>query len=286
MDDLKGRTAFITGAASGIGLGMATALSAAGANVALADMDEKGLDRALAELNGKGADARGFAIDVRSQDSWQAALDQAERCFGSIHIFCSNAGVGAGRNPVEERTVEDLDWVWDVNARGMFLGVKTVLPRMRRHGEGGHIVITSSMMGLFTMPQSALYAMSKYAATGLAETLFLELKGSSIDVSLLCPGITNTSLLTNVQKNMPSQRSNRTNEDTTNLLAAGMSPRAIGERVVKAIRNKEFYIITHPEYRPFVADRCAMLLAAFGESASPGHVDNLSIYTTYSGASV
>lgn len=277
MTAIKGSTALITGAASGIGLAMAQALAAAGAKVVLTDIDEVRAESAAAELRSKGAEAIALALDVRSPESWQLAADKAETKFGHIHILCSNAGVGSGRGAIEERSLEDLDWIWSVNARGMFIGVKTMLPRIRKHGEGGHIVITASVMGLFATPQAGLYVMSKYAAAGLAETLFLELKGTNIKVSALCPGIADTALAVNLQ-NMPSQRNNTENQALHAALASGMSPAAVGERVVKAIRNDDFYVFTHAEYRKLVGERFDLILNAFGESASPGHLDDLSYY--------
>lgn len=279
MFQFEGKVALISGAASGIGLGMAEALSHAGADVVLADID---LEGAQAKANAIAAEGKGRAIavrlDARDADSWRDAADVAEASFGKINILCSNAGVGAGKGNIEDRTLDDLDWVWNVNARGMYVGVKEVLPRIRRHGEAGHIVITSSVMGAFATPGVALYTMSKYAAAALGETLYLELKGTDIGVSILCPGVVRTALLTNVQKNMPSQQGSTANERTLSFLEAGADPRDVGQRVLEGIRDGDFYIFTHPEYRDLVEERFKLILSSFSRRASPGKEDDLSFY--------
>jgi NAD(P)-dependent dehydrogenase (short-subunit alcohol dehydrogenase family) len=285
VKNIRGKTALVTGAGNGIGLSLAKALAEAGAKVVAADINPLNLASAVRDIGSVG-EVQGVNLDVRLQDSWRNAADLAEDRFGKIHIFCSNAGIAGGGGLVEERSVEDLDAVWQINVRGMFLGVGEILPRIKRHGEEGHIVITSSVMGLFCMPRTSIYAMTKYAALALAETLFMELRDSPIGVSVLCPGAVNTALLTSVRDNLPSQRGSAANADTTNLLAAGMDAGAVGRHVRDAILEDRFYVLTHPEYRPLIADRVGVLLDAFGESAAPGHADNLSIYRTYSGAPV
>lgn len=279
MFQFAGKVAFVTGAASGIGLGIAKALRNVGANVILADINLEGARKAADDLSSQGP-GRAIAVklDACDPESWREAADRAEAEFGKIHILCSNAGVGAGKGTIEERTIEDLDWVWNVNARGMFIGVKEMLPRIRKHGEDGHIVITSSVMGAFATPGVSLYSMSKYAAAALAETLYLELKGSNIGVSNLCPGVVNTDLLVNVHKNMPSQHGSTANEKTFSFLAAGADPLDIGTRVVEGIRDGDFYIFTHPEYRGLIEERFNLILSSFSRRASPGAEDDLSFY--------
>ncbi|WIW89492.1 SDR family oxidoreductase [Sphingobium sp. V4] len=273
-------TAIVTGGASGIGRGMALALAEQGARLVVADIDLAGAQQVAEEINGSSGDkAIAVHLDARDAESWKQVADRAEEAFGKIHILCSNAGVAAGRGNVEDRTLEDLDWVWSVNARGMFIGVKEVLPRIRRHGEGGHIVITSSMMGLFASPGTSLYVMSKYAAAGLGEVLFLELKNTNIGVSILCPGVVNTSLLSNVQKNMPSQRGNDRNVETVAFLEAGADAVDVGNQVVKGISNNDFYIFSHPEYKPLVEERFDLVLSAFCDRATPDKQDDLSYYS-------
>lgn len=279
MFQFEGKVALVTGAASGIGQGMAQALSRAGAHVVLADIDMEGAQanaRAIAAQSNRGAIA--VELDTRDPESWREAADRTEAEFGKINILCSNAGVAAGKGNIEDRTLDDLDWIWNVNTRGMYVGVKEVLPRIRAHGEAGHIVITSSVMGTFATPGVGLYAMSKYAAAALGETLYLELKGSNIGVSILCPGTVNTALLTNVQKNMPSQQGSAANERTLSFLAAGADPLDVGQRVTEGIRDGDFYIFTHPEYRELVEERFNLILSSFSRRASPGKEDDLSFY--------
>lgn len=201
MFEVSGRVAFVTGAASGIGRGMALALAEAGADVLLADVDVAGLDAVRDAIIGKGSGRAVTArLDVRDPDAWRSAADAAEAEFGKINILCSNAGVAAGNAPIEERTLADIDRLWDINARAMFIGVREILPRIRSHGEGGHIVITSSVAGTLAAPGILPYTMSKYAASALGETLYLELKGTNIGVSILCPGKVDTAIIANISR--------------------------------------------------------------------------------------
>lgn len=278
MFEVSGRVAFVTGAASGIGRGMALALAEAGADVLLADVDVAGLDAVRDAIIGKGSGRAVTArLDVRDPDAWRSAADAAEAEFGKINILCSNAGVAAGNAPIEERTLADVDRLWDINARAMFIGVREILPRIRSHGEGGHIVITSSVAGTLAAPGILPYTMSKYAASALGETLYLELKGTNIGVSILCPGKVDTAIIANISRPTSSADA-KGGAPTPSPLAGSASPLDIGTCVVEAIRDRRFYIFTHPEYRDVLKERFDVIQSCFGGAATEGAVDNLSYY--------
>src|SRR3954464_3851236 len=181
MADVRGRTAFITGGANGIGLGIARALVRAGANVVIADIRESSLAAARASL---GADERvgTVQLDVTDRAGFVRAADAAEARFGKIHMLIGNAGVGV-MGPIVDTKYDDWDWAMGVNFGGVINGLVTILPRMRAHGEGGQIVTTSSQSALIPISFSATYTAAKAAVLGLSESIRGELAGENIGVS-------------------------------------------------------------------------------------------------------
>src|SRR6185437_2738295 len=176
MKDVDGKTAFITGGASGIGFGMAQAFLKAGMKVVMADVRQDHLDEAATVLKGSNLPYHFIQLDVTDRDAMARAADEVERVFGKVHVVCNNAGVG-GNAPMEEAEYEDWDWVVGVNFGGVVNGVKTFVPRIRAHGEGGHIVNTSSMAGIIPLTsQGGIYAASKFAVRGLTDSLRLSLQ--------------------------------------------------------------------------------------------------------------
>ena len=186
MQDLDGKTAFITGAASGIGLGMGRAFLGAGMKVVIADVREVPLKAAAKSLDA-GDRVHALVLDVTDRAAWTRAADEAERAFGPTHLLCSNAGVNI-IGPTQDATYEDWEFCLGVNLGGAINAVRTFTPRILAHGEGGHIVITASVSGMFTGAATGVYATSKYALVGLAESLRADLKPHGIGVSALCPG--------------------------------------------------------------------------------------------------
>ena len=171
--DFTGKGAVVTGAASGIGRGIAGALAKAGARVVLADFDADGAERAAADLAGAGADVSALALDVSDRDAVYRAADAVRDRLGSLHILCNNAGVGYEGVPVDEIPDGDWDWVLAVNLFGVVNGLKAFTPLIREHGEGGHIVNTASIGGMQVRPgfHRGAYVTSKYAVVGLSEAL-------------------------------------------------------------------------------------------------------------------
>ena len=277
MDELSGRVAVVTGGASGIGLGLAQALLAAGMKVAIADINQPALAEAAASL---GANAMPVVLDITSATAWHAALDAVEAKLGPIALLCNNAGLGQGRRadggPVLMAEMPEEVWklVIDTNLHGTYLGIRAAVPRMIAAGRGGHVVNTASMAGLIAPAGLTAYAASKYAVVGLSEALRAELAPQGIGVSVLCPGAVSTNFyVTSAQRreavmgDAPAFAPGRTDS------APRMDPRSVGEHVVRGIRANHLYIFTHPEYRPLVEARFAAITGGFGPSAQPGYTD-------------
>ena len=175
MRDFKGRTAFVTGGASGIGLGLARAFLGLGMNVMLADIEAASLDRALVELGSHGDAVRGLVVDVADRQALEQAAAAAIAAFGRVHVLCNNAGVAVG-GPQEKIAPADWNWILGVNLMGVVHGIQAFLPHIKAHGEGGHIVNTASMAGLASGMGFSPYTVSKYAVVALSEGLAAELK--------------------------------------------------------------------------------------------------------------
>jgi len=276
MRVLVGKTAFVTGGASGIGLALGRAFAEAGCKVMLADIEEAALDAAVASLSGSGSDIRGVICDVADTASVDAAAEATFSAFGNVHILCNNAGVGA-RGGIDHIALDNWRWVLDVNPMGVVNGVRAFLPHMRAHGEGGHIVNTASIAGMINRFHGFHpYPASKYAVVGMSEGLAVELKPFGIGVSVLCPGFVRTNILDSA-RNRPKRYGPTTPPDAANPLYArlaelartGMDPAEVAQRVMAAIRNDELYVFPHPETRGAVEERFRAILAAFDRAAPP-----------------
>jgi NAD(P)-dependent dehydrogenase (short-subunit alcohol dehydrogenase family) len=282
MQKLSGRTALITGGASGIGLGMARAFIAAGLRVAIADINETALEAAEAALPGLGTAVR---LDVTQAAEWERALDAVEAALGPMEILCNNAGVGQGRfaDGRETAVAEMPEALWrmvlEINATGTFLGARAVLPRMLARGKWGHIVNTASIGGLMAPGGIAAYCASKFAVVGLSESMRAELAPAGIGVSVLCPGGVRSNLFASsvaIRAREPGAFEGLATVGSEALRveqAQRMDPVRVGEMVLRAIAGNAMYIIPHPEYLGHVEERHAALVAAFGESAQPGYRD-------------
>jgi NAD(P)-dependent dehydrogenase (short-subunit alcohol dehydrogenase family) len=265
--EFSGKTAFVTGAANGIGLGICRALARAGVNLVLADIERAALEKARAELATFNVRTRAIEVDVSDADSFERAADQAEAEFGNIHFLFNNAGITLRAMPLWEMTPQQWEWIFGVNVFGVINGIRTLVPRMKTHGEAGHVVNTASIGGLQVNPamRNGSYAMSKYAVVAASEALALNLEGSNLGVSVLCPALVATTLYASA-----SRRPERLggpiapNENSANnRLASGLAPDEVGKRVVDAIARDEFFIFTHGEPREWIEARHQRLMAGF-----------------------
>ena len=271
MKDLEGKTAFITGGASGIGLALTKVFAREGMKVVMADLRQDHLDEAMAELKDSGADVHPILLDVSDRKAVAAAADEAERVYGNVHLLCNNAGINIIR-PVTEATFEDFDWLFNVNLGGVVNGVMTFVPRMIKHGEGGHIVNTSSVAGILTAPGTAIYSATKFAIRGLSDAIRYDLIPHGIGVSCMCPGTVSTRLyesednrqeryMGRVDETIKAQRAG-TGELFRRVLPMGMDPMLVGEKTLKAVQNNEFYIMTHVEIETDIRESFDEMIAA------------------------
>src|SRR6185312_2069017 len=206
MKDLRGKVAFITGGASGIGLGIAEAFVAAGMKAVLADLRQDHIDAAAATFkrSGQADSVHAIRVDVTDRAAMAAAADETERVFGKVHVLVNNAGIGL-QGPFKGITYEDWDFGLGVNLGGVVNGLQTFLPRIRAHGEGGHIVNTASLAALVPMPaQFVIYVTAKAAVVAMSETIRGELMQENIGVSVLCPGPVRTNI-GELAKNRPAR---------------------------------------------------------------------------------
>jgi NAD(P)-dependent dehydrogenase (short-subunit alcohol dehydrogenase family) len=280
MKDVQGKVAFITGAASGIGLGLAQAFLEAGMKVALADVRRAALEAAAAGLGPAAGRYHLMEVDVTDRARMARAADEVVEVFGKVHVLCNNAGV-SGITPMHEAGYEEWDWVLGVNLFGMINGVKSFLPKLRAHDEGAHILNTSSMAGLIPMPASGgIYATSKFAARGFSESLRIALAGSGVGVSVLCPGLVKTRMIQTGAELSPVAAG--ANGPTPfgvadNMFDAGVEPIVIGRRALQGIAANEAYILTHGEFHDELAEVFEEILAAFPPAPGPEGAARLAI---------
>lgn len=265
MYDVSDKTAVITGAAGGMGLGMARAFAGAGMKVVLADIDVTRLDAAVEGLRADGHAAIGVPTDVSKEDQIQALAQAALDEFGSVHVVSNNAGIGIP-GTVDDMTLDDWKWTLDVDLWSVIYGVRTFLPLLKAQGEG-HITATSSMAGLTCGPVLGAYHVAKHGVVALMDTVRIELKlaGSAVRSSVLCPGPIDTDIA-NSERLRPEGITTRENnkleekffDNLRSELAGGMDPDEVGDLVLEAVQNERFWILTHPEeFLPFVEKRVA-----------------------------
>ncbi|GAA4415883.1 hypothetical protein GCM10023169_02640 [Georgenia halophila] len=268
MENVEGKVAVITGGSSGIGRGIAIAFARAGMRVVVTGRREDHLNETVAELSELGLSAEPMRVDVTDLAAMRAAADDVERRYGRIDVLVNNAGIGL-TGPVAQATPSDWDWVIDVNIRGVGHGIQAFLPKIRAHGEGGHIVNTSSMGGLMPIV-AGLYSMTKAAVIALSEALHIELLDERIGVSAYCPGPTHSNIAAGVA-NRPAKYGEsgyRPPDASWTEFAKKqpyMSAEEAGERVLEGMRRGDMFILTHAEFKDGVAERHAAIEAAFAD---------------------
>ena len=266
MREWAGKVAFVTGGASGIGFGMAEAFAARGVRLVLADIETGALAPAVQQLEAAGAEVIGVTCDVSSRASVERAAEQAYARFGRVHVLCNNAGVSPAGS-LDESRPEDWQWALGVNLMGVVHGIQVLVPAMKAHGEGGHVVNTSSIAGLVALPTLGIYTATKYAVVGISETLRAELAPFGIGVSVLCPSFVRTRLADS-GRNRPRDLgpADPMSDFVVQALRGGLEPRAVGEVVAAAIEADRLYVLTHADSKLGFQMRADAILQSFPES--------------------
>jgi NAD(P)-dependent dehydrogenase (short-subunit alcohol dehydrogenase family) len=277
MRELAGKTAFVTGGASGIGLALGRAFAHAGMKLMLADVEADALAAAVKSLENVGPDVRGVICDVADPSSVERAAKASYEAFGNVHVVCNNAGVAAGGG-IDNISLDNWRWVLDVNLMGVLHGIRSFLPHIRGHGEGGHFVNTASMAGMQSGLGFSPYGASKFAVVSMSEGLAAQVRPLGIGVSVLCPSFVRTRIGES-GRNRPQRYGPTPSLDPNSpaaavvaeiasRLQAGLDPAAVAERVLDAIRNDELYLFTHPNMRGEVDERFAAIQAAMDKVVS------------------
>jgi NAD(P)-dependent dehydrogenase (short-subunit alcohol dehydrogenase family) len=280
MIELAGKTAFVTGGASGIGLALGQALAQVGMNVMLADIESTALTDAVRGLSDQGlTNVSSVTCDVADPISVEDAAEATYKAFGAVHVVCNNAGVGGGGG-IDDISVETWRWVLDVNLMGVLHGIRTFLPHIRGHRQGGHIVNTASMAGMNSGLGFNPYSASKFAIVNMSEGLAMHLAPLDIGVTVLCPGFVRTRIWESGRNRQerygptrvppPGSHAAALAATLTNLNNSGLDPLDVAKRVVAAIRHNELYVFTHagPEWRSELERRFNTILLAMDRAAA------------------
>lgn len=286
LTDLKGKNAFITGGASGIGLGMAQAFVRSGMRVMIADIWQEHIDRALAmfEERGQRDQVEAIQLDVADRDAYAAAADAFEARLGKLHLLCSNAGLGAGGR-VKDTTYKDWDWSLGVMIGGAINGFVNFVPRMIAHGEGGHVVITASMAGVLQpiMKGGITYATGKAAQIGMVEMARYDLAEDNIGISALIPGPVISNIF-QIGQTRPERFRNDGPPPPPRRIDPDprwMQPETVGDMVVKGVLENQLYIFTHGMFRQGMQEKFDKMLRSLPTAPDdPGLVRDLAIFTS------
>jgi NAD(P)-dependent dehydrogenase (short-subunit alcohol dehydrogenase family) len=271
MKDFKDKVAVVTGAASGIGRALVERCVNEGMRVVLADVDQTALSSTAEALNHLGANVVAVRTDVSRPDDVKALARKTLDTFGAVHLLFNNAGVDA-RNTLWEATLADWQWVLGVNLWGVIHGVQTFVPIMLKQGDECHVVNTASIAGLISGPGIGLYKVAKHGVVSLSETLACELAAinANVKVSVLCPAGVKTRIM-NSERNRPHELQdsahdtthpviNQIREALGQIVESGLPPCQVAETVFDAIRNQNFYILTHPDWKPLIQKRMEEIL--------------------------
>ena len=299
MEKLNGKTAFITGGASGLGLAIARAAAANGMNLVLADLRRAVLDEALGSLKDSGVEVIGIEMNVTDREAFARAAEEATSKMGNIHLLCNNAGIGCTRGNLWEVSAIDTDIAIDVNLRGVLNGIQAIVPGMIKHGEGGHIVNTSSKNGLLPPATLGLYNLTKGAVVSLTETLAAELP-DGYGASVFCPGPFKTNLgktsleVPAILKGEPAPAPPPMPDfraafaelgfDPDEALGREMPADVAGRAVIRGVKRGDLYIITHSEFYEGVKARYDAVLRAFPKDPPNEAFKRMFSFLTYNPA--
>ena len=273
MQDVAGKVAFITGGDSGIGLGIARAFTDAGMKVVITYRTKAHLDEAMKVLASAADRVHAINLDVTDRAAMEKAAAETQDVFGKVHVLVNNAGV-AIIGGLSTATYDDWDWGMGVNVTGVFNGVRTFLPRIRAHGEGGQVIATSSLAGVIAHGVAGVYTASKFAVVGMMEALRNELADTNIGVSVFCPGLVNTNIGSS-NRNRPSTLADSGFKPDPKMLERmpkemrqmrgpppGMDPLEAGQRVLRGMRDNDLYILTTPEFEEEMRARGEAIVAS------------------------
>jgi NAD(P)-dependent dehydrogenase (short-subunit alcohol dehydrogenase family) len=269
--DWTGKTAFITGGVSGIGFGIARAFSDAGMDLILAYRNETYRADAEAWLAARGRTARFQKLDVTDRVRWAEIAAEV----GTVHVLVNNAGVSVF-GPTDEASYADHDWIMGVNYGGVVNGIVSMLPAMKAHSEGGHIVNVASMAAFCAGPQAGIYTASKFAVRGLTECLRYNLAPYGIGVSLMCPGLTATNAWDSALKRpdafadsgfAPPDRAELEQFGTG--FDLGMDPYEVGQKTLAGMTANQGLILTHPDHAEDIEEIFHTTMAAIPDEPVP-----------------
>jgi NAD(P)-dependent dehydrogenase (short-subunit alcohol dehydrogenase family) len=278
MQNLRGKTAFVTGGASGIGLALGQAFAQAGMRVMLADIETDALAKAVEKMRGFTSDVRGVACDVSDPVAVEYAAKETYASFGNVHVVCNNAGV-AGGSGIDDISLDTWRWVLDVNVMGVLHGIRTFLPHIRSHGEGGHFVNTASMAGLNSGMGLSPYSASKFAVVNMSEGLAKQIAPLGIGVTIVCPGFVRTRISDSARNRQqrygklhidPASPAGKHVARQAELAQAGIDPADVAAQTLRAIQENELYVFTHAgrEWRDELCERFDRVLAAVDAAAA------------------
>jgi NAD(P)-dependent dehydrogenase (short-subunit alcohol dehydrogenase family) len=281
----EGKTALISGAASGIGLALAREFGSLGMNVVMADIEMTALNKACSTLKSEGLNVMPFELDVTEYSQWESCVKTAVSEFGGLHMVVNNAGVGGIPGKIEETNNDTWRWVVDVNLLGVMYGTQAATPAIKASGQGGWIINVASMAGMGGVPYSAAYSATKAAVVSMTESWAVELKRDNIHVSALCPAFVKTRIHESLRTQQDKYKTEAIKGDpkrlkegfgkATALVESGIEAELLAKRVVEALASKQTYIFTHPNYREAVANRSQALDAAFEDAQNSELVKHL-----------